>query len=512
MREVSKYPSFIPFYARKSFLVLLIVLLLLSILCITLFAVLITQDYKNTHVEPQYGVVIDAGSSGSRAHLYSWDSSSKTFPEVLEDTQVQELAACLRVRPGISSFVSHLDDIDSYIGDLCACLNDVIPSEAKDHAVPVSFLATAGMRQLSEADQARVYESVTNAFGKHLSNYFTLTRAETIRGIDEGEYGWVSVNYLQHGYTSGDPHRTFGALDMGGVSLQITFSPENVSEIPSDYRIEEKIGDAMYDVYGKSYMHFGRDAMDANVMEKLARGKPNNTLVYHPCYLKENNFQFLSTDSGNMYTMSGEGNSTACMELLRSMLNLTATCVYPHCGFDGSYQPLLPQSMQFSGFSLYGSVAEFFNITGKCSPNKMLSVTNDFCNKLWPDVEKEHPDFGPWLNQYCFDGVYIHAVLCDGFGFEGDDDRIAFSTNIDDTSLSWALGAMLLHARKYPPHDDSTTHPKHSEVLLASGIAFFSLLIAIILLTCLLYFVTRRRLPSKLHRELDGETHRLLHG
>ena len=52
-----------------------------------------------------------------------------------------------------------------------------------------------------------------------------------ISGKDEGIYGWVSINYLKYilnvNYNAGKIiEKTFGVIECGGSSLEVTFLPE----------------------------------------------------------------------------------------------------------------------------------------------------------------------------------------------------------------------------------------------------------------------------------------------
>lgn len=254
--------------------------------------------------------IIDGGSTGSRLHVYEFvevvvndeNSSSNSNTSNGEHdnkhgndgtattttTTIVERRGSVRTETSLSSFAASYEE-DEDATDLCrrhvrqpllAYAAAAVP--ARYHAAtPVHFAATAGMRLLSDAQQAAVYEAVyqcltnddddddaTNnsdddsaqaaaGFGR-----FDVQRANiaTLSGSLEGYYGAVAANYL-HGTIhanltlkaarNGSSSRTTtataatsstaaattaaatsttttktkitGALDMGGSSTQMVF-------------------------------------------------------------------------------------------------------------------------------------------------------------------------------------------------------------------------------------------------------------------------------------------------
>ena len=89
----------------------------------------------------EFGVVIDAGSSGSRVRVYRWPrrSHDHDIPDVDEIYNH-------KVKPGISSFAGlSSEEIREYILGLLARAEDQVPT--RRHAdTAIYFMATAGKR------------------------------------------------------------------------------------------------------------------------------------------------------------------------------------------------------------------------------------------------------------------------------------------------------------------------------------------------------------------------------
>ena len=218
----------------------------------------------------RFGIVIDAGSSGSRLQIYSWkdpqsvlenygDAVRNVLPQVEKGVPTGEdwitkvepgaplaLSSRLAVRLGLSqyiyfsfclglsSFGDNPEGVAGYLEPLIQHARTHIPPSLESQT-PLFLLATAGMRLLEPLQQARVL----NAACTYLRSASTFriepeskdgpcgASVQIITGEEEGLFGWIAVNYLMDGFVGGhkDTRTTYGFLDMGGASTQIAFEP-----------------------------------------------------------------------------------------------------------------------------------------------------------------------------------------------------------------------------------------------------------------------------------------------
>lgn len=196
-------------------------------------------------------MLIDAGSSGSRVHLYTWpqfsgDTRGLIKVKMVKDAKGHELSQ--KITPGLSSLASNPQDAFKYIYPLLSFAQEHIPA-SKHHSTPLYILATAGMRLLSIEQQKAIVDTLRDHLKSNSSFLFSPNNIQVITGKDEGIYSWISVNYLlgrfEHsvspkslvainlgnGITTRP--RTVGMLEMGGASVQIAF------EITSKYELDE---------------------------------------------------------------------------------------------------------------------------------------------------------------------------------------------------------------------------------------------------------------------------------
>ena len=194
-----------------------------------------------------YAVVLDAGSSGTRAYLYSWPDHSGDKHELLKISPLLQDGEPMvkKTTPGLSSLGETPDNTFEYIRPLLMFASDNIPKE-KHKETPLYILATAGMRLLEKEKQEAVLTNLRKGINENFEFYFPNGHLEIISGKQEGIYQWLAINYVlgkfQHAehaaqneelvaveplHSSRDTEslvfrpRTVGALDMGGASMQV---------------------------------------------------------------------------------------------------------------------------------------------------------------------------------------------------------------------------------------------------------------------------------------------------
>jgi hypothetical protein len=193
-----------------------------------------------------YSIIIDAGSTGSRLHLFQYETEN-SLPEIKEIFSES-------IKPGLSSF-SHNPEaageaLKKLLDDATASLKNL---SIDPQSVPLSVLATAGMRILPTENQTAIYQSVNHYIKNNYA--FPIDQIETITGKMEGVYGWLDVNYLAKNFT--DKTNTVGSIDMGGASTQIAFATQDTSK-PND-EVTVKIGPNSYTIFSKSFLGLGQD-------------------------------------------------------------------------------------------------------------------------------------------------------------------------------------------------------------------------------------------------------------
>jgi len=418
-------------------------------------AVLVTRRGGGSR---EYGVMLDAGSSGTRAYVYSWPHrKANTVPIVnsaedvgiVQERSLQNGLTSSEVKPGIARINASL--VATYLQPLVDWAKTVVPA-ARVASTPIYLRATAGMRLLPVPEQEQIIAAVRRALAASGFRFDKDDWAKVISGEDEGIYGWVTTSYLTgalFGASGGD----VGALDMGGASLQITF-------VPNDPPLVDKhmitIAASPYTLYTHTFLARGQDLTISRTNEAVVRAAMVNgtapDVVAQPCYLQGYRERYMAAVDGRNHTLAGSGEAAACEELLKDLLNLTAPCPVAPCSFDGAYQP--PLRGKFYAMSGFYYTASFLGVSTRntTSLKEIRARALQFCSLTWAQAQAQYPDVpSKLLPIYCLTGNYIHAMLVHGFHFnDGDTTTLTFTGDIGGTTLNWALGAMIYEASLLP--------------------------------------------------------------
>lgn len=176
--------------------------------------------------EKTYGVIVDCGSSGTRANLFEWDSSVE-FPELLHKIEPMKDAdgqvVTMKITPGLSSLRDEPDKASEYMQPIIDFILSKIPKHAR-RSTGIYILATAGLRLLDESLQLAMMRDI--AFNLKINYDFAKVKTKVIPGSTEGMYQWMTVNSKAKRFltiNARSDSRTFGVIEMGGASIQVTY-------------------------------------------------------------------------------------------------------------------------------------------------------------------------------------------------------------------------------------------------------------------------------------------------
>ncbi|ORZ10427.1 nucleoside phosphatase family-domain-containing protein [Absidia repens] len=428
------------------------------------------QDWENNR---RYGVIIDAGSSGSRVYVYSWKDhdflKSNVSPDdlrgsipIVERADKNGLKWTHRQEPGISTFGSRPNEVGEHLQGLLDFAQEVVPMHLQP-STPIFLMATAGVRLLPLDEQSELMEKTCH-FIKENSGFFVShcgTHIRAIPGELEGVYGWVAINYLMGGFDAsiqssldqqGQQEHTFGFLDMGGASAQIAFEPDHhqKEEHSSDLtkvHLRTLDGSAVdYDVFVTTFLGYGSNEARRRYLEQRVKmafdnqqqtssktkdGNDTNATTSgllddrHRLHLDDPclplNLELTDADTTSVpLQLKGTGKFDACLEATLPLLNKDAECPTQPCLFNGVHTPKIDWSVhQFVGISEYWySSHDVLGLGGVYDFTEYEQKATAFCEKDWSLEVDEHPEWEAIeIQRYqlqCFKSAWMVNVLHGG--------------------------------------------------------------------------------------------------
>lgn len=499
--------------------------LLLLFLFIYVCSIYFRKSFQ--HATSKYYVILDCGSTGTRVYVYQSSPvqdtgdkvlpfSLKSLPQGFQKKAIGQSGRAYRrmeTEPGFHKLVSNMTGLRSAIKPLLKWAEKQIPSHA--HQTTALFLyATAGVRRLPSSDSQWL---LNNAWIILKNSSFMCRRewVKVITGMEEAYYGWLALNHDKGMLGLSPPKGTFGSLDLGGSSLQVTFEIDR--PVYDGTGINLSLGAVNHHLSAYSLPGYGlNDAFDKSVvylLRRLARtGKLDLTNgkieLGHPCLQTGYREEYFCSQcaignsegspliegrsvgkgaAGFPITLFGTPQWNECSALAKqtvsrselSDLSPSIDCKFKPCALSDS---LLQPRGEFYATSGFFVVFRFFNLTSDASLNDVLQRGQDFCAKTWASARRSvSPQ--PFIEQYCFRAPYIVSLLRDGLHIE---DRDIF---IGSGSITWTLGVALLEAgQSFSSTIDTGFRILHTDI--SPSILLLLLLMSVIVLFCALHCVS----------------------
>ncbi len=538
--------------------------------------------YTNSGIRSQsvHGLMIDAGSTGSRMHVYEFEPRVLMNKyEVAQAVSGKKLSFpgtnsrwTERLRPGISEFASIDNDeemeraIADYLEPLLSFARSVLHSKEEEFGnFPIFLKATAGLRIVPSKQRQRVITTVRKLFANETYCPFwdETERVRVISGEEEAVYDWAGVNLLLGNLMSnsegageayGGAIKTYGALDMGGASSQISYYQPEGDVMSGLFKLQ--IGQGKHwNVYAHSHLMYGMNEAEKRrkahlVANTTAKARLQDG-VYDPClpgggkktiefksliHIGENGLATWnatvddfasassSTDPGLYHAVLVNDEETGdwdqCKEVARKLFNKEANswCDYSHrgsCSFAGVYQPERPSpELEFYAFSNYFHVWQFLQLASRSSIAELEARGREVCSQSWDDLvqynegNQQNVFTEEELKTYCFRAAYVHEILHSGYGFKSNEYVIATDI-VNAQKVTWALGSILYEINTLP-WDYIEIHGKRhgnkhvqNDISAEWGTQFSLVLISVIIASILGVLLVFRR-HRKRSRHKDG--------
>lgn len=342
--------------------------------------------------------VVDAGSTGSRLHIYAYDVDDHNTPIQIDEIWVK------KIKPGLASVEATPKAIDAYLTTLFA--------DAPESNFPIYFYATGGMRLLSNPLQQSYYQHIKQWLDTQTQS--VLLEAKTISGTQEGLFGWLAVNYKLGSLQSIDKPLV-GVMDMGGASVQVSFPVEHINSVDPHDLIHVNIYQRDITLFSHSFLGLGQ------------------TEVSHQ-------FSTEASCFSNEYPLSnelfGQGNAITCQHAISKLVNSVHQV-------DGLVKTVIAENPGSTWYTISGlsSLVKESHLSFKnnqfSNQDLLQQANSQFCQQSWQTLSLTGNEYA-FVN--CLTASYYYGLIVNGYGIAPNQ---PINYMPDDSEPDWTLGVVL---------------------------------------------------------------------
>ncbi|XP_026141499.1 ectonucleoside triphosphate diphosphohydrolase 6 [Carassius auratus] len=369
----------------------------------------------------QYGIMFDAGSTGTRIHIFKFQIEPNEAPKLAHET-------FRAIKPGLSAYADDPEKSKEGLLELLNVAKDTVP-ETLWSSSPLMLRATAGLRLLPGEKATILLDKVREVFSESLF-LFRPDSVSIMDGTDEGMSAWITINFLL-GVLHGTEAPKVGMLDLGGGSTQITFALQDdktIQTLPIDYVTSFQMFNISHALYSYSYLGLGLMSARLAVLGGIeGQPLPGPRELVSPCLAPDYSGQWEHAEV--LYTVKGQKSGEPIYE---TCLTKVEKIIYKRVRKieEG-------KDMDFYAFSYYYDRAVDLGLIdesagGSVRVNDYIEGAKKVCNNMAAGGIKESPFL-------CLDLTYI-SVLLQELDFPPDKE-LKLARQINNVETSWALGA-----------------------------------------------------------------------
>lgn len=389
-------------------------------------------------------VVFDAGSSGTRVHVFNVLPLASGQSVPVFDLSVRD-AQTLKVKPGLSTFGSRNDlaGVEESFKKLLEFVRRFV-LESRRAVTPVLMKATAGLRALPAPQSDAVLERIRIVLAQS-GFQFQPDWANIIKGKEEAGLAWVAANFL--GGTFADKDRSqaksIGIIEMGGGSTQVVFQVDSSEQVSHDDKfVFTTARGTQYHLYAHSYLGFGQDYAQSALRQKMPPPKDSDP-CYPVGYVRQANGVFVQ---GKLkWLVRGTGDDVKCKN------NIQATLFERSKEAPGHYSGERPLRGRILATQNFFYLRERLKLPIDANKSAVENAARTACTrpikppaKQLSEMESGSADAND--PNYCF-GFSYQSVLLQALQVGSTPGiEMEITNTINGGDADWALGAALVHS------------------------------------------------------------------
>ncbi|XP_034922564.1 apyrase 2 [Populus alba] len=396
-----------------------------------------------------YAVIFDAGSSGSRVHVFCFDRNLDLVPIG------KELELFVQLKPGLSAYANNPQEAANSLSSLLDKAESSVPKELRPKT-PVRVGATAGLRALGMDASDRILQAVRDFLRAKSTLKSEANGVTVLDGSQEGSYQWVTINYLL-GNLGKKYSNTVGVVDLGGGSVQMAYAisemdaakAPRISDGEDTYVKEMFLMGTKYYLYVHSYLHYGLLAARAEILDASEDSS-------NPCILGgyDGVYNYGGKDHKASASPSGS-NLDECRRVALNALKVNeSTCTNMKCTFGGVWnggggdgqKNMFVASFFFDRAAQAGFVDSTSPVV-KVRPVDFEHAAKRACGTKLENAKSIYHSLDENdLPYICMDLVYQYTLLVDGFAMDPLQDMMLVKKVQYRDSLveaAWPLGSAI---------------------------------------------------------------------
>lgn len=383
-----------------------------------------------------FGIMFDAGSTGSRIHVFKLqqDPTAKDGAYQLLDEFF------MATKPGLSSYANDPAKAADSLRSMLDKAKQHIPS-SKWSKTALGLKATAGLRLLSNKTALAILDEVSKLFQSYPFQTSS-SGISILEGAEEGLFCWFTINFLKGLLQSLD--KTVGILDLGGGSTQITYLPTpgvKANElIPQGYLVGVQMLGQELDIYTYSYLGLGINSVRFQCLGGRESSESMQPGSFRSVCLP-NGY------SGKWKYGAAEHNITS--KSFNNSKSRFEACSSVAQSIVAKYNVNKPKDLNkktFYALSYYYDRAVDVKLIDADKGGQVR--VQDFINAAKNVCQQPKWTGDPFL---CLDLCYIGSLLTDGFGFDLNTNFL-LNKKVDDIEITWSLGALFNYYGKFNTH------------------------------------------------------------
>ena len=350
-------------------------------------------------------IVVDSGSTGSRAHLYQYTFSKGNTPVEIKEKLINI------VSPGLASLGEDKEKTSLYLTRLFSGF-----TQNNSNTLPVYYYSTAGMRLLPEDKQKFIYENVTKWF--ETQSNFELKMLKTISGQEEGVFGWLAVNYIAGTFAGSSEHKRIGMMDFGGASIQIALPITKTNALNDALVTRIHVSNKTYQIYSQSFLGIGINELTHQFLND------------EHCFAEH-----FPLPSG----ATGKGDAVKCernIEVLTNKLHKVNQIQ------DEAITQNIDEWFALGALEGLSHSKPFESLASSFTLNEVLMLgQKGACQVNWHALKASSPE-DKYLYNTCLASAYYYAIIVKGYGLS-DATLIETSEASSKKSLDWTYGVVI---------------------------------------------------------------------